>query len=191
MVFDGTDALVEPLSVTLTDANNLVVTFGSSTSGKVVVVGGSLASTVYGVKKYTDTFSSVIQKIVSHNLNTTSPIVMVYDSSGVQIFPDITVTDANSLTLDFGGSSTGTVEVHGGLQSTSPGSGTADFLPNTNNAFDVGSGTFKWKSLYLGNSLFLGVVASDPVSPVTGQMWFNSVDSQFKGYNGSSIIILG
>jgi len=35
------------------------------------------------------------------------------------------------------------------------------------------------------------LLASDPGSPTTGQTWFNTTDSQFKGYNGTSIVILG
>jgi hypothetical protein len=35
------------------------------------------------------------------------------------------------------------------------------------------------------------ILASDPISPTTGEVWFNSTDSQFKGYNGTSIVLLG
>ena len=35
------------------------------------------------------------------------------------------------------------------------------------------------------------VVSSDPVSPVLGQIWINTTDHQFKGYNGTSTVILG
>jgi hypothetical protein len=38
---------------------------------------------------------------------------------------------------------------------------------------------------------FFNLVASDPGSPTTGQVWFNTTDSQFKGYNGVAVIILG
>lgn len=39
---------------------------------------------------------------------------------------------------------------------------------------------------------FVGpVVSSDPVSPQAGQTWFNSTDNQFKGYNGTEVVILG
>ena len=42
-----------------------------------------------------------------------------------------------------------------------------------------------------GGSIFLGVLLGDPGSPSTGQIWFNSTDKQFKGYNGVGIVILG
>jgi hypothetical protein len=35
------------------------------------------------------------------------------------------------------------------------------------------------------------VLSTDPVSPVVGQIWFNTTDSQFKGWNGSAVVILG
>ena len=156
-VFDNSDELIIPDSVTLTDADNLTVTFAGSETGKVVVVGGSSATTVYGVKKYTDTFTTTTSKTVSHNLNTTSPVVAVYNSSGEQIFPDVTISDANELVLDFAVSTTGTVEVQGGLQSASPGAGSADFIPNADSTWDLGSGSFRWKDLYLsGSSIDLG-----------------------------------
>lgn len=34
-------------------------------------------------------------------------------------------------------------------------------------------------------------LATDPASPVASQTWFNTTDHQFKGYNGSAIVILG
>jgi len=34
-------------------------------------------------------------------------------------------------------------------------------------------------------------VSADPVSPSIGQVWFNTTDNQFKGYNGSSVVLLG
>ena len=156
-VFNSSNELIIPDTVTLTDTDNLTVTFAGSETGKVVVVGGASATTVYGVKKFTDTFTTTTSKVVSHNLNTSSPVVAVYDSTGDLIFPDINVTDANSLTLTFGVSATGTVEVQGGQQSVSPGSGSADFLPNADNTWDLGSGSFRWKDLYLsGSSIDLG-----------------------------------
>lgn len=35
------------------------------------------------------------------------------------------------------------------------------------------------------------VFSSDPGSPITGQIWFNTTDNQFKGWNGSAVVILG
>lgn len=50
-----------------------------------------------------------------------------------------------------------------------------------------------WENISPSSSTteFFSVVSSDPVSPVEGQVWFNSVIKQFCGYDGSSIVILG
>lgn len=40
-------------------------------------------------------------------------------------------------------------------------------------------------------NLIVTVVTSDPVSPVEGQIWYNSTEKQFKAYNGTNKIILG
>lgn len=34
-------------------------------------------------------------------------------------------------------------------------------------------------------------VSSDPVSPVEGQIWYNTTTHQYMGYNGTSKILLG
>jgi len=46
-------------------------------------------------------------------------------------------------------------------------------------------------SITTAASVFLGVLAGDPASPVEGQIWYNSTDNQFKGRNDSAVIILG
>ena len=203
-VFDDSDSLIEPQSVTLTDADNLDVVFGVSTSGTVVVAGGNLATTIFGVKRFEDSFSAVIQKIVNHNLNDSSPIVQVYNSSGEVIFPDMTVISANAVQLDFGSSSTGTVQVVGGLQATSPGAGTADFLPDTTDLFDLGSGTFKWKDGHFSGKLYvdggidpeyiqLEPQAVEPDAGLNNKLWFDSSDSyklKIKDESGDNLEVI-
>jgi hypothetical protein len=39
--------------------------------------------------------------------------------------------------------------------------------------------------------LVIHKLASDPVSPVEGQIWYNTTTKQWKGQNDSSIVILG
>lgn len=218
--YDSSDQEIEPATITAVDDNNLTVTFSPAQTGKVVVVGGVLSTSVYGVKRYSESFTGeTTGYTVAHNLNTTTPDVTVYDNTGVLVTPsNITVTDANTVTIDFALSTSGNVEVQGGSQSTSPGSGTADFLPDTNNTWDIGSGTFKWKDLYAvrtrtgtidnsgsditvddnldmnGNEvkgMVMEILSSDPGSPVEGQVWYNSTDKQLKLYNGTSVVILG
>lgn len=68
------------------------------------------------------------------------------------------------------------------LVATSTGLGVTT-TPNTDSR---ASGT-----LTLGASIFLGVLAGDPSSPVAGQIWYNNTTNQFMGYNGTAKIILG
>jgi len=42
-----------------------------------------------------------------------------------------------------------------------------------------------------GDIAFSTVRTSDPSSPSEGDMWYNSTDNQFKGYNGTSVVVLG
>jgi hypothetical protein len=65
------------------------------------------------VGKFPDTFTTVTTYTVNHSLGTNSPVVFVYNSSDIQIFPDVTVTDSNNVKLDFGASTTGRVIVLG------------------------------------------------------------------------------
>jgi hypothetical protein len=59
----------------------------------------------------------------------------------------------------------------------------------------VGKGsTFMWDGdawIPVGATGGFEVMAGDPGSPVAGDVWFDTVTSQFKGWNGSSAVILG
>jgi len=74
---------------------------------------------------------------------------------------------------------------------------TGDVLPDINNMRDIGSSGLKFKDIYVSgdliglNSVFLGLLASDPGSPTEGQIWYNTTDNQFKGYDGTEVVILG
>ena len=187
-VYDNTNQIIEPATITAVDANNITVTFGSSTTGTIIVTGNAKVP-ADGIGKYSTSFSGVTTLTVTHNLNDLYPDVTVYDNTGLKIFPDVTLLNANSLTLDFSSSTTGNVSVQGGI--FSGGTNAGNFLPSLDNLWDIGSGSFRWKDIHQSGSLFLGVLGADPGSPAQGQIWFNSSDSQFKGYNGTSIVILG
>lgn len=72
-----------------------------------------------------------------------------------------------------------------------------DILPDLNNTRDIGSSSLKFKDIYVTgnliglNTIFLGLLASDPSSPGEGQIWYNTTEKQFKGYNGDEVVILG
>jgi parallel beta-helix repeat protein len=87
---------------------------------------------------------------------------------------------------------------------------TADFTILTGNAFEgiVNAGTNTilgagntWNYVDVVSSwlnatniatdyLFLGCLTSDPVIPVAGQMWYNSVEDTLKYYNGTGIVLI-
>ena len=127
----------------------------SGEAGNVVTVNGTedglefTTASPYGVKKHTGYFTASTTNInIAHNLNTTSPIVMIYDSDDKAMLGDIEIVDANNVTLTLATVTTGKIEVHGGYQSSSPGAGTADFLPDTDVTWDLGSGSYKWKDIH-------------------------------------------
>lgn len=65
---------------------------------------------------YAETFTSAIQWVVTHNLNTEDVVVAVYDASSprFQIFPDrIRLTDADTVTITFNSAQAGRVVVIG------------------------------------------------------------------------------
>ena len=64
---------------------------------------------------------------------------------------------------------------------------------NNGDVLTYNSGTSKWINAAPagGGSYFLGPLINDPGSPSAGQMWLNTTDKQFKGYNGVAIVVLG
>lgn len=68
------------------------------------------------------------------------------------------------------------------------------FRLDTNGDFGTGSNGSDSRaagSVTSSASFFLGVLASDPATPVAGQLWFNNTTKQYMGYDGTSKVILG
>ena len=153
-VYDATDNLIEPQDVVLVDDNNLCVCFGSAETGCIVVSGGTTDVNTYGVKRYSVTCSGADNYLIAHNLNTETPSVTVYDDATKEIIvPDVTVVNSDCVCVELGATTTICLEAQGGWQSTTPGAGSGDFLPDTNNAYDLGSGSFMWKNGYFAGKL--------------------------------------
>jgi len=159
-IYDNNAQQIDADSVIVTNANVVTLTFNVATTGFCIVhagVGIATGVTAY----YTQGFISQTSVAVPHALNQKYVAVKVYDSGDSEIEPaTVVLTDANNLTVTFGSSTTGTIVVVGGSTGGTAVTG-------------------------------IQILASDPGSPTTGQVWFNSTDSQFKGYNGTSIVILG
>jgi hypothetical protein len=55
------------------------------------------------------------------------------------------------------------------------------------------AGTFVTTSIEGGSGIATSfqILASDPVSPTAGSCWYNSTVRQYKGFDGTSVVILG
>ena len=67
-----------------------------------------------GVRQFNASWSAQTTVVISHGLGTTAVIVQVYDGSGNQVIPQtVEITNANTVTLTFGASFTGSAVVMG------------------------------------------------------------------------------
>ena len=113
-VFDNSDNLIIPSSITTTDTNTVSISFNNNTSGRVVVAkGGHIATLqVPEVATVTGSFTSLTQTNVEHNFNTKNVIVNVYDDTDRLIIPDSIITsDNNSVDISFSQTTSGRVVV--------------------------------------------------------------------------------
>lgn len=102
-------------SVSITNVNELDVTFGSSSSGKIIVYGGTGVNNAY----YTEDFTSQTTVNVAHNLNNRYVFVSVVDSDGKDVIPsEIERVDEDNVTVTFGTAQTGTVFIAGGISTS-------------------------------------------------------------------------
>ena len=103
-VYDANGESVIPNTVTPTTNNQVVITFGSSTIGRAIVLSGNFEgnSKVTNVMSYTHEQSiPAIQWVVQHALGH-YPVVRVYTSSGQEIQPaDITHNNFMQTTITF------------------------------------------------------------------------------------------
>jgi len=181
--FPTSPAPVEGQLFYRTDEDVLYIYDGSTWNSSAGSNGG------LGSYLHTQSSSSSTWTVI-HNLNDLKPAIECYNSDGNPFEPQsITINSANQLTVTLGSAATGAVRVHGGTFAGGTGSG--NFLPTTTSTYNLGSQTYKWNDIHLSGNLFIGVISSDPSFPIEGQIWYNSTDKQFKGYNGTSIVILG
>jgi hypothetical protein len=102
-------------TVTIVNINSLTVTFSTSTSGKLVVHGGS------GLNNglYTTSLTSQTSTTITHNLENKYVNVVCYDDSDEMVFPQsVVIIDEDSFTITFNSSFTGNVMVSGGVSSS-------------------------------------------------------------------------
>jgi hypothetical protein len=108
-VTDAAGNIVVPEDIDVTSSTALTLTFGAAFTGSVLVV-----TLQVGIKQYNASWSSQTSVSISHDLGTTAVIVQVYDGGGNQVIPqNVAVADANTVTLTFGASFTGSAVVMG------------------------------------------------------------------------------
>jgi len=127
-VYNSSDQLIIPSSITTTNTNKVDIAFDSSTSGRVVVAkGGHLASgsavltgtgvfsgsaQIVAATRYEETLTGNSSYTINHNLDEDYPIVQIYDTSKLQVIPGfISASSANQVLLNFDSSFEGKVIV--------------------------------------------------------------------------------
>jgi len=127
-VYNNSDQLIIPNSITTTNTNRVDITFDSATTGRVVVAkGGHLASgsaVLLGTSvisssgqidlltRYEESISGNTTYNITHNLNEDYPIVQIYDNNKRQVIPGyISASSSNAVQVDFDSSFSGKVIV--------------------------------------------------------------------------------
>ena len=127
-VYNDSDQLILPSSITTATTNRVDIAFDSSTSGRVVVAkGGHLASgsavlsgtgvfsgsaQIAAATRYEETLTGNSSYTINHNLDEDYPIVQIYDTSKLQVIPGfISASSANQVLLNFDSSFEGKVIV--------------------------------------------------------------------------------
>ncbi len=108
-----------PQSVALTNANTLTVTFASAQTGSCVVNADGAGST----PNFQQAFSSATSVTLAHNLNSTSIVFDCFDNSTppLWILPkSATMTNANTLTVNFAAAQSGSCAVNATGGTASP-----------------------------------------------------------------------
>ena len=127
-VYNNSDQLIIPSTITTTDTNTVDITLDSSTSGRVVVAkGGHLVSgsavlsgtgvfsgsaQIAAATRYEESITGNTSYTITHNLDEDYPIVQVYDTNKFQALPGIiSASNANSVYLEFDSNFTGRVVI--------------------------------------------------------------------------------
>lgn len=189
-VYDSANEQITPDTIDITDSNNVAIEFAVATTGFVVVHGGTaeLKSGGVGTYLHDQTVSSSAWS-VTHNLNDSNPVVQVFDSTGDVIEPtSIDITGANTLTVNFGSNQTGKVRVLAGKFNGSVYQN-VDLIPDTDDAYDIGSGAARWQDLFLSGNI---TVDGDILPETHNTSDFGTTGVRFKdGYFQGKLYVVG
>ncbi len=201
-VYDDNNEQITPDLIDILNSNQVRLMFNVATTGFVVVHGGQgidMGTTAY----YKQAFTSETSVTVTHGLGQKYVQVQVFDDSDNLIEPQsVTLVDDNNLTVTFGTATSGYVVVAGGTTAADP-VGKADFLPDTDNAYDIGSSSYRWKNAYFAGKLTvdggidptylqLEPQASDPTGSLNNCLWIDSNDNflYFKDNAGNKLRVI-
>ena len=181
-VYNTSDEIIIPASISTPTVNTVTATFTAPSSGRIVV--GKAGHLIQTASLSEDTlvtasFTNSVSEAVVHNFDSLNVSVIVYDTNNTQIIPSgITLTDSNTATVTFAATSSGHIVVTKGGHIVSGSSGTnfnnlslnpftsgsgasitasGHLVPDTHEAYDLGSSTLRWRDLYLsGSTINLG-----------------------------------
>ena len=114
-VYDTSYNKIIPSEVSIVDTSSINLTFASTSSGNVVIVGGPIDTTnVTTATSFTQVITGSSSYTVDHNLNSEWPLVQVYESSSrAQYVPQSIVSvNANSVQLTFSTTFDGVVSIN-------------------------------------------------------------------------------
>ncbi len=114
-VYDTSYNKIIPSEVSIVDTSSINLTFASTSSGNVVIVGGPIDTTnVTTATSFTQIITGSSSYTVGHNLNSEWPLVQVYESSSrAQYVPQSIVSiNANSVQLTFSTTFDGVVSIN-------------------------------------------------------------------------------
>lgn len=99
-------------AIVINGVNGIAVT----STGNVITINGAALSGVAGSSNscYSASFTGITSQTFTHGLGTTEVIVGIYDSLNIAIIPDdVTIVDANNVTVTFNRAQTGKVVIFG------------------------------------------------------------------------------
>jgi len=145
-------------------ANVIPITLSSGELSQILS-GDTIDNSVLPYNRKEKSFTSETTVVFTHNLGV-KPTVQVIDDSDEVFQPNSIVHDSdNQVTITFGEACSGTIIVAGG-------------------ALEQGSD-------FSGQNLIIPYGATDPISPSSGQLFFNTTTQTLKIYIGSSWLSIG
>lgn len=146
--YDTASRAIEYNSVTVTNANQVAVTFQSPQSGRCVngTGGGTTVVELQPSANASQSFTAQTSVTVAHNLNSLNVIAQCYDATNKAIdYHSMTVTDANHVAVAFQSPQSGRCVVNG-TGGTGGGGGGGGEATTAANVGTGGTGIFSEKS---------------------------------------------